>query len=699
MLTERTHSSRAVLFCAGLVFWISLVLYGWTLAPTVTLVDSGELIVVARFLGVAHPPGFPLWTMLAHVASLMPWGNVAARVNFASALFAALASAMLTLVVAELMIVASYVSSSARVTKKNPRQKRTRSNTLPGETDAGSDIGRLIVLAPALGAGLLMAFSRTLWSYATIAEVYTLNTLLILFVFFLMLRWRRRVIEDRRRIGAAANATAPAVTAHDALLYAGALVFGLALGVHHVTLALMLPALGVIVYRTEGLKFFTSKRLPYAALVSVAGLVAAYAYLPLAMSRTPIVSWGNPRSLEEIWWHITGRQYQVFFAFTPKDLGDHLLEFGRMALREFGIWWAPMALVLAVAGFGTLFKRDRTTFWFLTLMVSADLAYALGYDIAEDKAAYYLPAFIAIAIAGGFGLRWVIQSCAARPWPRKRVYFVAALSVLLASAIALAGNWPFNNRRHYFIAHDYVENLLGAIEPHGLLLTFDWQVASPMLYVQEVEQRRRDVKVVDVNLLRRPWYFDYLKHAYPDLIERSRDKIDAFTADLKEWERNPQIYAVDPVLNRRITALFQEMLQAIVTNEKRIAPVYITSDVLFADQRDSGLTKWINQTYQLVPQGLVFELAGDPTFHDPPDVRLLTRGLADGTLRFEKDDVVNLKVLPVYTTMLVNRGRYLALFNQHERAIAAFQQALALSPNHVLAQKGLEESRSRARTP
>ena len=699
MLTERTHSSRAVLFCAGLVFWISLVLYGWTLAPTVTLVDSGELIVVARFLGVAHPPGFPLWTMLAHVASLMPWGNVAARVNFASALFAALASAMLTLVVAELMIVASYVSSSARVTKKNPRQKRTRSNTLPGETDAGSDIGRLIVLAPALGAGLLMAFSRTLWSYATIAEVYTLNTLLILFVFFLMLRWRRRVIEDRRRIGAAANATAPAVTAHDALLYAGALVFGLALGVHHVTLALMLPALGVIVYRTEGLKFFTSKRLPYAALVSVAGLVAAYAYLPLAMSRTPIVSWGNPRSLEEIWWHITGRQYQVFFAFTPKDLGDHLLEFGRMALREFGIWWAPMALVLAVAGFGTLFKRDRTTFWFLTLMVSADLAYALGYDIAEDKDAYYLPAFIAIAIAGGFGLRWVIQSCAARPWPRKRVYFVAALSVLLASAIALAGNWPFNNRRHYFIAHDYVENLLGAIEPHGLLLTFDWQVASPMLYVQEVEQRRRDVKVVDVNLLRRPWYFDYLKHAYPDLIERSRDKIDAFTADLKEWERNPQIYAVDPVLNRRITALFQEMLQAIVTNEKRIAPVYITSDVLFADQRDSGLTKWINQTYQLVPQGLVFELAGDPTFHDPRDVRLLTRGLADGTLRFEKDDVVNLKVLPVYTTMLVNRGRYLALFNQHERAIAAFQQALALSPNHVLAQKGLEESRSRARTP
>jgi tetratricopeptide (TPR) repeat protein len=663
------------------------------------LVDSGELIVVAHFLGIAHPPGFPLWTMLAHVASLIPWGNVAARVNFASAVFAALACAMLTLVVAELMIVASYVASRGWVAKKNPRQnKKTGSDMKPGETDAGSDIGRLLVVGPALGAGLLMAFSRTLWSYATIAEVYSLNTLLILLVFFLMLRWRRSIVETRRRIGAP-KATTPAITAHDALLYAGALVFGAALGVHHVTLALTLPAVGIIVYRTEGLRFFASKRLLFAALVALAGLFVVYAYLPLAMSRTPIISWGNPRSLQEIWWHMTGRQYQVFFAFTPKEVGNHFVEFGRMALREFGIWWAPFTLVLAVAGFGTLFKRDRTTFWFLALIVGADLAYALGYDIAEDKDAYYLPAFIAIALAAAFGLRWVIQFCAARPWPRKGVYFATALSVLLASGVALASNWPFNNRRHYFVAQDYVVNLLGAIEPNGLLLTFDWEVASPMLYAQEVEQRRRDVKVVDVNLLRRPWYFDYLRHAYPDLIERSRDKIDTFNAELKAWERDPQIYAVDPVLNRRITTLFQEMLEAMVTNENRIAPVYITSDVPFADKRDSELTKWINKTYQLVPDGLVFKLEGNSTFHDSRDVRLLTRGLADGTLRFEKDDVVNLKVLPVYTTMLVNRGRYLALFNQHERAIAAFQQALALSPASALAKKGLEDSRSKLRSP
>src|SRR5207248_137411 len=97
------------------------------------------------------------------------------------------------------------------------------------------------------------------------------------------------------------------------------------------------------------------------------------------------------------------------------------------------------------------------------------------------------------------------------------------------------------------------------------------------------------------------------------------------------------------------------------------------------------LTRWLNQKYQLVPQGLVFNLADGQGFHDSPDVRLQIRGLADGTLRFGKGDPVNIKVLPVYTNMLINRGRYLALFDQHERAIVAFEQALALNPDLAFA--------------
>ncbi len=693
-------SFPAELVCAGIVFVTTLLLYGWTLAPTVTLIDSGELIVVAHGLGVAHPPGFPLWVILAHLASLVPLGNVAQRINFSSALFAALASATLTLVVAELMITSSYLTGPKRRGKRAQRRKKPAAHAAWEDKDDDSGVGRLLVLAPAIGAGLLMGFSRTLWTYATIAEVYTLNTLLICVIFFLMLRWRRGIIADRRRVGAPVEdgRRGPADTAHDVFLYGAALVFGLALGVHHVSVALILPAQAVIVYRTEGLRFFRSRRLVYAALISVCALVAIYSYLPFAAARTPVINWGNPRSLQEIWWHITGRQYQVFLSFTPKQMGEQSLEFFKLLWREFGLSWLPLPLVFAFAGFRNAFKRDPTAFWFLSFMVIADWAYAFNYEIAEDKDAYYLPAFLAIAIAAGFGIRWLIQLSVSKRILIGRSYLIAAIAVLLMLTIAFTGNWPFNNRRHYFIAHDYVENLLRAIEPDGLLLTADWQVASPMFYAQEVEQRRPDVKVVDINLLRRSWYFDYLRHAYPGLIERSRDKIDAFVANLKEWERDPRAFATSEALTRRITAAFEEMIQSMVTNENRVGPVYVTRDLLFPDGPDRELTRWLTQDYQPVPQGLVFNLARDQSFHDSPDVRLQIRGLADGTLRFEKDDVVRLKVLPVYTTMLINRGRYLAAFNRPERAIALFRQALALDPELAAARQGLAESTAKLPT-
>src|SRR5437868_14658729 len=84
-INARTISlSRAELFCAGIVFLLALLLYSWTLAPPVTLTDSGELIVVARGLRLAHPSGVPSWIILAHLPSLMPFGHLAVRMNFLS---------------------------------------------------------------------------------------------------------------------------------------------------------------------------------------------------------------------------------------------------------------------------------------------------------------------------------------------------------------------------------------------------------------------------------------------------------------------------------------------------------------------------------------------------------------------------------------------------------------------------------------
>jgi tetratricopeptide (TPR) repeat protein len=689
------RSVRVRFACASIVFVIAIILYARTLAPTVTLVDSGELIVAARTFGVAHPPGFPLYVLLAHLATLLPIGNIAARVNFASALFAALAAAALTLVVAEAMLTLDRLAlRKVKSKQKDTRGKRSKKPASPikdsAEPEPTGSFRWIIALAPCLVAGLLFAFSRTLWAYATIAEVYTLNTLLIVVIVLLMFRWRRAIIEDELQDGK----TKPrnAFNKHDRWLNLAALTFGLAMGVHHVSVAVLLPAFAVLVYMTEGFGFFTSKRLLKAALFAFAGL-SIYLYLPIAASRSPIMNWGDPRTFDHFWWHVTGRQYQVFLSPSLKTMLGQFGTFFTLVAREFNPVWLPVGLALALAGFVALFKQDRTVFLFLGLVIIGDLAYALNYEIAEDKDAYYLPIFMAMLIAAGFGAAWLIRSSRLIRLPEKITVAVLVTAIAVAPVVALASNISYNNRSRYYIAQDYVENILSTIEPGGMLLTSDWQVYSPMLYMREIEHHRKDVITIDINQLRRSWYFDYLNQTYPQMMEASRDKVEAFLADLKHWERDPEIYDRDITLNQRINTGFYDMILAFVTNHVGSAPVYTTLDVAVNfEGQNSDLTKSLTKSYDFVPQGLVFQLMSKGEPHAAVEAQLNTRGLADGSLRFADDDVVKLKVLPVYARMLTAGGRYLADQGRHEQAIEAYKQALALDPDFKRAQQFLNES-------
>jgi len=108
--------------------------------------------------------------------------------------------------------------------------------------------------------------------------------------------------------------------------------------------------------------------------------------------------------------------------------------------------------------------------------------------------------------------------------------------------------------------------------------------------------------------------------------------------------------------------------------------------------QDQELTTALATSYQLVPQGLSFQLFADRQFHEPSAFKLETRGLADGSITLDDTDVARVKVLPVYVTMLVNRGRYLASHARHEQAIEAYQQALGLGPDSTIARQSLADS-------
>jgi hypothetical protein len=134
------------LWLPAFVFVSSLAIYILTLAPSVPLQgDAGELITVAYTLGIAHPPGYPLYTLLAHLFTLLPLGSVAWRVN----LFSALTHAV-TLVIFFVLV-----------------KKLTKSDLA------------------AAGGALILGFSQLFWLYSLVAEVFALNDLFVLLIVYL----------------------------------------------------------------------------------------------------------------------------------------------------------------------------------------------------------------------------------------------------------------------------------------------------------------------------------------------------------------------------------------------------------------------------------------------------------------------------------------------------------------------------------
>ena len=629
---------RATAAVAVGVALFALVLYLKTLAPTVTLVDSGELLFAADAPGVAHPPGFPVWIFLAHLATYLPWESVALRIHASSALFAALASGLLVLVVRW-----AALSSSAR----EPGSERSW---------RWSDL-----LPPAL-AGLLLATSRTLWSYATLAEVYALNTLLAIGLLALLLVWRRNPKNDRPLLAAAA-------------------LFGVALGVHHVTIALLLPAFAVLVWRTAGGSFFSGRRVLRAAALALGSAVAVYLYLPWLASRAEPagLDWGAPSSFSRLIEHVSGRQYRVFLAPTADSIGAEIGSWAAGLNREFGPIWFPLVLLLALLGFRALARSDRTLFATLAALLAVNCCWGFLYTIAEDKDAYYLPTVATLAVASGFGARSLLASLSGR----RRA--LAAILLLLLPMAALFAGWTRNDRSSERVAERFVEDALQPLaqERQALLLTGEWQLYSPWLYLHEVEGRWPKVMAIDALLLRRSWYYGFLERRDPALLAAAGGTVEPFLVDLRRWDREPEIYDRDPTLNRRINDRFHAMLLDLVARGLERGSVYVTRD--FAQPpfaADPAFAAKLAAAYQLVPRGLLFELTRNRDFVDPGPFAETNRELFDRARPLDPGSVAALKVRPVYLSMITSRGLYYAAHGRLPEARAALLEALVLDPSY-----------------
>ncbi len=343
---------------------VTLIGYLITLAPDLTLEDSGELAVASYYAGVPHPPGYPVWTLYTWLFTvLLPFSNIAWRVAVSSAVAAALSSGVLALMVSK---VGGYLIDTLDVR----RQIETRTR-------------QAICVVSAVTAGLIIGFNGFMWSQAVIVEVYTLSVLSLVLTLVFLLHYVYAP-QQRRYLYSAAFMFGIAFTNHQTLIVAamgievliamanrklGRDAF-LANSVLYLAGLLLMqggslesirtsPALLLIfnlvgigsiaacvwlAIRTEGIG---TEWLP--ALISLlmwcAG-AAFYFYLPITSATNPPLNWAYPRTWDGFLHALTRGQYEKTNpSLEPGRLFNQVLMLFEGAVEEFNLVYVLIALV------------------------------------------------------------------------------------------------------------------------------------------------------------------------------------------------------------------------------------------------------------------------------------------------------------------------------------------------------------------
>jgi hypothetical protein len=420
----------------------ALLLYLSTLAPSVLpysypdMRDPGILQIKAALLAIPDVTGYPTWVILTHLLTHLPFGDEAYRANLASALYAAAAVFVVYLV-------------CHRLTHR---------------------------IVPSLAGALLFATGKTFWEHAVIAEVYTLHALFVALAVYALLRWR-----DEREKG-------------DGYLLLAAFLLGLSLS-HHLTSGLLLPGAVLFMALVDRSRLLRPRLLAKGAVLFLLGLTP-YLFLPLRAAMDPPFSGADPTTLTGFYELVSGAGFKsVMFAFGPAELPGRVSLYAGLLAEQFH----PALLFVALAGVWGLLRRDGAALALLGFLYAGWLFYALEYDIT-DIDPYFIPTYLILALFFAAGANTLLalakrfpeSSANAGPRAARALPAVLAAALLLAPLAGIGQTYAATDRSGQDEGRRIIEAVEETAEPGSVVL----QHRSPLLYMQEVENRRGDLTLL-----------------------------------------------------------------------------------------------------------------------------------------------------------------------------------------------------------
>lgn len=472
-------------------------IYFATAAPGAWWGDGLELTAAAKVLGIPHPPGYPLYTLLGH---LLLRGIENADAGRTMTLFSA------TLCALGAGLAGGLAYALLRGVSLDEKDGRL---PLPVERGPAALV--------ALGVTLSVAFSRTLWEHATFAEVYPLSFVLVV-AMTLAVVWPER------------SGKTPGL---GRVILLGALS-GLS-ALNHYSAAAVAP-LVVAVVASWGRKRENSGG--YVGLLMVTGFVflAGYLWIPWRAAANPPLNYGNPDSLGGLLWMLKGGQYgemQALRGGNPSLWADGatrwLSWWGEQVLGP-GSETATLALggllVAGAVGGNLLLAFQRPAWgWGALAMIAATLAFAVFYRI-PDIEGYFLPALPASVI----GFAEIVRRSTTRassPQGRLMISATFGVVVLLAGMGLLRMHMREIDKSWDRGPQIWANGVLDALPEDALVLTrqgSDSEIYA-LWYAQMVEGRRPDVSVFGTGFIFSGWYKSYFEaQGRPDIPVFATDR-------------------------------------------------------------------------------------------------------------------------------------------------------------------------------
>ena len=455
---EPVARSRQLVADAAL-FAASLSLYSLTLIPSVLAADNGEFQLVAWKLGIAHPPGYPLYTLAGHLFSRF-FASPAVALNLFSAILASMT----------LVLVSRAVHAAA-----------------------GSTLG-------GLAAAAILATATTFWAQSTTANIRMPTALFTAACVYALVLYQRAVA--RARNGAAAPPS-PRAGAPDRVLTLFALLFSLGLS-HHVSL--IFPGVFFVAFllRVDPSLARQPRRWIRPGVALACGLLPLL-YLPLRGAAGG--TFANGESAAQLAQpgafldYVLARGFEgdffYFVAAQPDLLDDRLALLPTLFHFQFNLG----ALILGVLGAIALTRRNGRLLIMLLGGIAAHSFVTLAYR-APQTVEYLMPAYVLFAMLIGCSVPPIDRGRVAGNRIRTAIVRPASLIVIAWALLAfIAGfargiaNLPSTNwlSRHEDTSA-YVESLLHDAPLDAVILS-NWHWASPMWYLQQVEGLRADVDV------------------------------------------------------------------------------------------------------------------------------------------------------------------------------------------------------------